>query len=148
LDGGEACHLLCFNRERSYGFQMSIHTGHFVFFTPGDKGYSILGLDRTTERKNKAIWQQKLPLRVQAMVLAGKNLFVSGVPDRIDPNDPFASFEGRLGGELYALSASDGTTLSKQSLDSPPVFDGLIAAGGQLFMSSQDGRVMCIGGEK
>jgi len=150
LDGGEACHLLCFNRQRSYGFQMSTHAGHFVFFTPGDKGYSILGFDRerSTEKKIKALWQQKLPLRARAMVLAGKNLFVSGVPDRIAPDDPFASFEGRLGAELYALSASDGTTLSKTPLDSPPVFDGLIAAGGQLFMSTQDGRVMCMGTEK
>jgi len=147
LDGGEACHLLCFNRQRSYGFQMSTHPGHHVFFTPGDKGYSILGFDRSraTERKSKPVWQQKLPLRVSAMVLAGENLFVSGVPDRIDPNDPLASFEGRLGGELYALSASDGTTLSKTPLDSPPIFDGLIAVGGQLLMSTRDGRVMCMG---
>ncbi|MBC8876155.1 MAG: PQQ-binding-like beta-propeller repeat protein [Planctomycetes bacterium] len=150
LDGGEACHLLCFNRQRSYGFQMSTHAGHFVFFTPGDKGYSILGFDRerSTEKKIKALWQQKLPLRARAMVLAGENLFVSGVPDRIVPDDPLASFEGRLGAELHALSASDGTTLSKTPLDSPPVFDGLIAAGRQLFMTTQDGRVMCMGIEK
>ncbi len=149
LDGGEACHLLCFDDQRSYGFQMSTHAGHYVFFTPGDKGYSILGFDRNraTERKAKPIWQQKLPLRVSAMVLAGENLFVSGVPDRIDPNDPLASFEGRLGGELYILSTSDGTTLSKTPLDSPPIFDGLIAAGGQLFMSTQDGRVISMGTE-
>jgi outer membrane protein assembly factor BamB len=144
LDGGEACHLLCFDQQRSYGFQLSTHPGHFVFFTPGDKGYSILCFDRgrTGERRNKTIWQQRLPLRVYAMVLAGENLFVSGVPDRIDPDDPLASFEGRLGGELRALSSADGTPLSNLPLDSPPVFDGLIAAGGRLFFSTLDGRVV------
>ena len=67
--GGEACHLLCFDRQRSYGFQMSTHPGHYVFFTPGDKGYSILGFDRNraSERKSKPIWQRKLPLRVYAV---------------------------------------------------------------------------------
>jgi hypothetical protein len=146
LDGGEACHLLCFNHQRSYGFQLSTHTGHFVFFTPGKEGYSIFCFDRghKTETRNGKIWEQKLPLRVCAMVLAGDHLFLSGVPDRIDPDDPLASFEGRLGGELHVLSATDGTPLSKVPLDSPPTFDGLIAAGGQLLMSTPDGRVVCM----
>ena len=149
LDGGEACHLLCFNQERCYGFQLSTHAGHFVFFTPGEKGYSILCFDRSAaaQKKTRTIWQQRLPLRVYAMVLAGENLFVSGVPDRIDPKDPLASFEGKLGTELHALSASDGSSLSKMSIDSPPVFDGLVAAGGRLYFSTLDGTVVCLEGQ-
>jgi hypothetical protein len=146
LRGGEACHLMSFNDERCYGFQMSTHPGHHVFFTPGDKGYSYICFDRRPqERKgDRRIWQKRLPLRACALVLAGAHLFVGGVPDRVPENDPLASFEGRLGAELIVLSASDGSTLSKRSLESPPVFDGLIAARGRLFMSTQDGRVTCL----
>jgi outer membrane protein assembly factor BamB len=146
LDGDEACHLLCFNRRRSYGFQMSTHTGHFVFFTPGEQGYSLLGFNRTPERakKDTKIWERKLPLRVQAMVLAGENLFLAGVPDAIDPDDPLASFEGRKGASLVAVEGETGKKLSELKLDAPPVFDGLVAAGGRLYLADCAGDLLCL----
>jgi len=79
------------------------------------------------------------------MVLAGKSLFVAGPPDALDPDDPMASFEGRMGGLLRAYSAVDGKKLAEQKLDSPPVFDGLIAAEGRLLLSTMDGRLVSMG---
>ena len=148
LEGGESCHLLCFDQQRSYGFQLSAGTGHFVFFTPGGEGYSILCFDREHEpaRKQGKIWEEKLPLRVQAMVLAGENLFLGGVPDRIDPNDPLASFDGRAGASLAAIEAETGRKLSKLELDAAPVFDGLIAAAGRLYLTDRAGNVLCLTG--
>jgi outer membrane protein assembly factor BamB len=145
LDGGEACHLLCFNDQRCYGFQMSTGTGHFVFFTPGGQGYAVVCFDRglKTERKDRKIWEQRLPLRGHAMVLAGDNLFLGGVPDVIDPNDPLASFEGRKGASLIALEAETGNKLSEFALDAPPVFDGLIAAAGRLYLADRAGHILC-----
>ncbi len=150
LDGGEYCHLLCFNKEHSYGFQLSTGTGHFVFFTPGGEGYSILGFDRgqATERRRKTIWHEKLPLRVQAMVLAGGNLFLAGLPDVIDPNDPLASFEGRKGAILVALLVETGEKLSEVHLDAPPVFDSLIAADRRLYLADRAGGVICFKGRR
>jgi outer membrane protein assembly factor BamB len=148
LDGGEFCHLLCFNEQRSYGFQLSTGTGHFVFFTPGGEGYSILGFDRgqSPRSKRKPIWEQKLPLRVYAMVLAGENLFLAGLPDVVDPNDPLASLEGRKGARLVALRAETGETLAQLELDAPPVFDSLIAARGVLYLADRAGSVICFKG--
>jgi hypothetical protein len=39
----------------------------------------------------------------------------------------------------------DGQTLAEHTLEAPPVFDGLIAAAGRLFMSTTDGRILCLG---
>ena len=148
LDGGEACHLLSFTEDRTFGFQMSNDTGHFVFFTPGGEGYSILGFHRPDDRKKKPmpIWNEKLPLRAQALVLAGETLFVAGLPDVVDPDDPLASFDGRKGASIVAIETDGGAKLSEYRLDSPPVFDSLIAAAGKLYLSDREGNVVCFAG--
>ncbi len=90
-------------------------------------------------------WATWVPIRIRAMVLAGGTLFIAGPPDVIDPADPLAAFEGRKGGLLRAVSSADGTTLAEYQLDSPPVFDGMIAAKGRLYISTRDGRLTCLG---
>ena len=90
-------------------------------------------------------WTARLPFQARAMVLAGGRLFVAGWPDGIEPDDPYAAFEGRKGGTLWIFSAGTGEKLAEQKLRAPPVFDGLIAAGGRLFLSTRDGRVLCMG---
>jgi hypothetical protein len=84
-------------------------------------------------------------VRIRAMVLAGKRLFVAGPPDVVDPDDPMAAFEGCKGAVLHARSAADGKVLAERKLDAPPVFDGLIAAGGRLFLCTTNGYVVCLG---
>jgi hypothetical protein len=79
------------------------------------------------------------------MVLAAGHLFVAGPPDVVDPADPMASFEGRNGAVLRVYSAVDGRMLSEHTLEAPPVFDGLIAAGGRLFVSTTDAQLVCLG---
>ncbi len=60
--------------------------------------------------------------------------------------DPFAAFEGRKGADLWAVSALTGEKLSEiQHLPSPPVYDGLIAAHGCLYISTADGSMHCFG---
>jgi hypothetical protein len=81
------------------------------------------------------------------MVLAGDTLFLAGPPDVIDPDDPHGAFEGRKGGRLWAVSTTDGSQLAEYPLDSPPVFDGLIAAQQRLFITTTDGVVSCWGGK-
>jgi hypothetical protein len=49
---------------------------------------------------------------------------------------------------LRVYSAADGKTLAEHKLDAPPVFDGLIAAAGRLFMCTTNGRVVCLGENK
>jgi len=84
-------------------------------------------------------------VRAQAMVLTKNALLVAGSPDVVKPGtDPYAAVQGKLGGKLLWISRADGKTLAEYELDSPPVFDGLAAAAGRLFLSAMDGRVICL----
>jgi hypothetical protein len=96
-------------------------------------------------RARPALWTSWVDVRVEAMVLAGDTLFVAGTPDVVPPDDPLAALEGRMGGVLKAFCVQDGKELAKYPLKSSPVFDGLIAAKGQLLISTRDGAVICLG---
>jgi hypothetical protein len=106
------------------------------------------GLDKMIgyTRAEPPVWTRWLPVRIRAMVKAGETLYVAGPPDVFDPDDPFATFEGRAGARVVAVSGKDGTKLSETQLESPPVFDGMIAAGGRLFASLRDGSVVSLSG--
>ena len=43
---------------------------------------------------------------------------------------------------LLAISASDGTQLAEYPLPCPPIFDGMAAADGRLYISLENGRVV------
>jgi hypothetical protein len=115
--------------------------------------------------KVKCRWSQRLPLLGRAMVLSGKTIFVAGPPDVVPPagekfSHPYhvtsgkalreqeAALSGRRGGLLWAVSTADGKKLAEYKLDSPPMFDGLAAANGRLYMSTQAGKVLCLGSRK
>ncbi|MGD2175467.1 MAG: PQQ-binding-like beta-propeller repeat protein, partial [Candidatus Brocadiaceae bacterium] len=116
--------------------------------------------DLTATRFQWAFDQPALIAR--AMVAAGDVLLVAGPPDTVDeryayhnPDDAnvqallarqVEALEGRHGGQLWVLSKSDGKLLARYALDTVPVFDGMAAAGGRLYMTTVDGRVHCVGG--
>jgi hypothetical protein len=91
-------------------------------------------------------WQKLIPLRVRSMVLAGDRLFAGGTPDVINDKDPLAAFEGRAGAKLAVFSAADGEKLAEMPLSHVPAFDGLIAAKGRLYLTTEDGKLVCMGG--
>jgi len=85
-------------------------------------------------------WTHEIPLLARAMVLAGETLFVAGPPPRglQSPLD----FEGPKGGVLAADAAADGETRAQYRLDSLPAFDGMVAAGERLYLTTEDGRLL------
>jgi len=116
-------------------------------------------------------WVEDVPFLARAMVLTGaqpgadaaaRTLFVAGPPDVVketaarktvdDPEtikqlaEQDAALEGHRGGILWAVSTADGKRLAEYRLDAPPVWDGMIAAGGRLFAATMDGKVICLGG--
>ena len=108
-------------------------------------------------------WTKEVPLLARAMVLAGRTLFIAGPPELVDEpkvgktaSDPqvvarlaehAAALEGRRGGLLWAVSADDGEKLAEAKLAAPPVFDGMAAAGGRLFLCAADGKLLCLAGQ-
>jgi outer membrane protein assembly factor BamB len=104
------------------------------------------GAEAPYTRGKPPLWTARVPIRVHGMVLAAETLFLAGPPDVVDAKDPLASFQGRMGGKLWAVSAADGKKVSACDLSSPPVFDGMAAAHGRLYLSLMDGSVMCLAG--
>jgi hypothetical protein len=159
--GAKTGQILSVGPERTYAFQAYPSRDlQSPLFVPGRDGYLLYADRNETEpvlrdgtrgtpkgwgftRRVPPEWHTWVPVRVRAMVLAGEHLFVAGPPDVVPEDDPMAAFEGRAGGVLRAVAATDGRTVAAQELDAPPVFDGLIAAGGRLYMVTTDGRVRC-----
>jgi len=109
---------------------------------------------------NVFTWRQESPpLQARAMALAGKTLFVAGPADVVDEEEIFskpfdaqvtakaaeqvAALQGGKGALLHVVRAEDGRKLHEMKLDGCPVFDGLAAAEGKLFISMMDGSVVC-----
>ncbi len=104
-------------------------------------------------------WSVEIPILARAMVKAGDTIFACGPadivnepqfqmrqPDKLEPLRKQAGlFAGSDGSVLWAASANDGAKIREKKLDVLPVFDGMIAAGGRLFMSTVDGKVVCLG---
>ncbi|MHC4116860.1 MAG: outer membrane protein assembly factor BamB family protein [Planctomycetota bacterium] len=91
-------------------------------------------------------WTGQQPVLARALVLAGGNLLLAGPPDVLSSAEPEATFKGERGGLLCVLSAADGSELARYDLDSPPVFDGMAAAAGRLYIASTSGEVLCLAG--
>ena len=105
-------------------------------------------------------WSASIPMLARAMVLTPDRLFVAGLPDILNEEELNANlndmslqaqakkqadaWDGKHGGLLYALSTTDGTKRLELTLDSPPVFDGMAAADGALFVVQQNGTVLCL----
>ena len=70
------------------------------------------------------------------MILSDKVLFVAGTMGE--------KGEGRTA-LLIAISALDGTELARHRLDSPPVFDGMGAAYGRIYIACESGQIVCMG---
>ena len=49
------------------------------------------------------------------------------------------------GALLWAVSAAEGTKLAEYPLDAVPVFDGIASANGRLYMTLENGHVLCLG---
>ncbi len=77
------------------------------------------------------------------MALAGDTLFLAGAPDIINPQDPLASFAGRMGAVLCGFSTIDGSKRTELQVDALPVWDGMAVANGRLFLAMKDGSVRC-----
>ena len=105
---------------------------------------------KPTPKRAIEVWAVQQPLQPRAMVLTGDMLFLAGWRDAVairpktgralDPQNP-----DPRPAVLQALSTANGKTLAEHQLDCEPVFDGLIAAYGKLFLSMRDGSLSCYG---
>ena len=83
---------------------------------------------------------------VNSMVLTKDKLFVAGPPEmgNRETEEAKNKWLGREGGKLLCLSSKDGDLLSELKIESPSIFDGMVAADGKIFISLQNGSVICL----
>ena len=91
-------------------------------------------------------WASPIPLTGKALVLAGDTVFVAGTPVVFPADDLAKAYEGRMGGVLWAASETTGEKLGEVKLDAPPTWDGMAVANGRLYLSLNNGAVLCMGG--
>ena len=113
-------------------------------FSPGKQKGKLISQDASS---GKVQWSVQVPLLVKAMVLTARSVIAAGAPDVISPGDPWRAFEGRTGARLTIRSRSDGSEVGACDLPCPPVHDGMAAARGQLFISLQNGKLLCLEGQ-
>ncbi len=162
VDGRDQGELLVHDDGGVYSVRVHKSRGHGNYIEPGTDAYQIVATDRTpttapeSGRKNKlnttvwpkpkqVRWSLPLPIRVTAMAVGGPTLLCAGTPDMLDPEEPWAAYEGKRGGVLFALSTDDGVKKAELKLDAAPVYDGMAIAGGRLYLSTVSGTLVSIG---
>ncbi len=157
--------ILVFNEDTTYAvkYYYSRH-GHSPEFRPGS-GYKLYADRNTNEpvllpsrfgqdkgggfsREQFWKWTRDVPVRVEAMMLAGDYLYLAGTPDLGPGKDARDAMRGLKGAHFQVVAAEDGETVSSFKTEQAPVFDGMIAAYGRIFMVCRDGTVMCLGTNK
>jgi len=102
------------------------------------------------QKQTGSVWSREETFQPRAMILAGDKLLLAGWPDAVtvrmksgrpvdmanpDPHDSV----------LRVLSAETGEQISECKLEADPVFDGMAAGGGKLFVSLRNGKLVCLG---
>jgi outer membrane protein assembly factor BamB len=134
LKGRASGSILVFDRERAFGLTAFPKISKYSWGRPG-KGDHKLWMKTGAGKGIKTVWSITTPLRPRAMVLAADKLFVAGPPDAWPPK----------GGQLRCYATADGKELGKLDMESAPVFDGMAAARGKLYISTLDGKLHCFG---
>ncbi|NCO41462.1 MAG: hypothetical protein AUJ96_06695 [Armatimonadetes bacterium CG2_30_66_41] len=104
------------------------------------KDYRTLAL--SGKQSVKFRWWKQIPIQAGGMVETEDTLFVAG-PIGSAVTSP-AALEGKAEGRLLAVSPADGQVLADVSLPAMPVWDGMAAAGGNLYLALANGQVLCL----
>ncbi len=73
---------------------------------------------------------------MMGVVLSGERVYFAGVPISQDSKEAC---------ELWVLDAASGKKTQVLPLEHRPVYDGLSAAHGRLYMASEEGVLICLG---
>ncbi len=156
--GGERYQLFAVEKEPFEPLPSYRDNQHLRYARSGQ----ALGL-KTTERDrrygepslHRNVWSRQVPIFARALVLADQTLLLAGPPEQAEvrtseltlqnSDKAEAAFQGQQGAALCLVDAANGKSLTQYKLESPPVFDGMVAARGRIFISLDDGSLVCFG---
>jgi hypothetical protein len=112
-------------------------------------------------------WTRTIPFFARALIATRGKIVAAGPPDVQEEtevniselmhdadlvhrklDDYLAAWNGEMGGRLWVFSKKDGTPIRKYDVDFLPQFDGMAAARGRLYVATEDGRLLCLGGTR
>jgi len=117
-------------RWRVKGTALSVYEGN-VYGLSNDTGELFLN-----GKYDKKAWKVKTPtgVRPKALTVAGGTIFVAA-----------QSEEDASRGEIQMYRTDDGRLTGTVPLAAAPRFDGMAVVPGRLYVSTQDGRIICLG---
>jgi outer membrane protein assembly factor BamB len=143
--------MLAFDEQTVWGVHRAKGYTVFAMSRPDpahkESGFPDFQARTSAKQADSVGWKAALGIRPRAMVRAGKLLFVGGMSadDASDPTVPVdADHAGKQRGAVHAMSCSNGETLREIEIASPPVWDGMAAAQGRLFIPCADGSLICL----
>ena len=126
----DSAHVYHFGRKRAH---MAHHRANEPFY--------LASYAKTAPARPR--WIIPASMLIQAMALAGDHLYVAG------PAGNWQNSRRALAGEegilLRVHDTSEGKMLAERPLDAMPIFDGLVVARGYLYISTAEGRLVCMG---
>ncbi|MBT7068507.1 MAG: PQQ-binding-like beta-propeller repeat protein [Verrucomicrobia bacterium] len=150
-------HLLCFNDKFIYGADSynnkESHKGNKHNMNKAGQGeYNLFAKPNISDvelrRSATTGWRVPVNMRVRALVLTEGTLFAAGNADPLDPQGTGDAQSGPVdAGLLQGFSTQDGSMTFTHALPSPPLFDGLAAARGALYLCTVDGTLLCLSAE-
>ncbi len=140
-------------RRRKGKYEQFNQVGHFhQKFARYQEEWFPVGTVLTSGKSRRGTgWSRDLKLQPRAMLLAGERLCLAGWIDAVvvelktgRPKDPSNPDPRDSVLRIYS-GAGKGEQVSELSLPCEPVFDGMAAAYGKLFLSLKNGRIICLG---
>lgn len=117
-------------------------------------------LEKGQKRPRQHRWEKDIPLFARALLLNKGVLYVAGPADIVDEEKIHRQWDqpavkvqtlkqaqimaGTEGGILWAVDSQTGETLFERTLNTVPVFNGMAAARGRLYVSGVDGALMAL----
>ena len=74
-------------------------------------------------------------------------LFLGGTPYSASQVDLAATYQSTMGGLVSVMSASNGAKVGQCDIEAPPVWDGMAAANGRLYISLENGSLLALKGK-
>ena len=159
--------LSCFGKAMANGYAIAAVCGKEEIMKKAERKYEeAINCYKAAQKKGHNVelarrWEQRIPLHARALLLSPGKLYIAGPPNVLSLESVVKKFStpetqeilkkqdallvGNTDAILQVVSCEDGSKLSELQLDSVPVFDGMAAAYGKLYIIMKDGTVQCLG---
>jgi len=138
------------------GLMMALNDETVWTVVRAKSGYAVIAADRAgkgeaesrlpdfsgQQIRYKTLWLRELGIRPRSMLQAGEMLVFGGTTKGLVGNPFGVKRQSDKQGRIQILSVTNGSVLGETSFDASPVWDGMAAAEGSLFVPCVDGSVV------